>query len=406
MDGHTKVSKQSWNPEEDMKLTAAVTKYGACRWSMISIHVAGGRVGKQCRERWNNHLCPDVKTSKWSDAEDLTILQGVADNGTRWCEIVQMAALSGRTDNAIKNRFYTLQRRSKAVHAVNARSAANDRSSLGKRHLGSGVATTAADEKESDASLRDRVMSIATAIACSADEAERDRLIGALATTLHPHGTLSEGTPRGAAPAKAIGRGGLSRRMSLLSSAHSTAAEGGGAASSLLTAYLVDSDRCCPASPSPSLDSSGSPSGDDSPSSLHSGSSEAEGGAVGGADLFAYALGECTDASVGADERGVCAMADISWAETTISTISTPTLTATDAADATDAAALSNAAATKCLAYRGSVTSVAAADIREGWHAAATGTEEPRAAAVAPLPPPSHVTFCAPRRSTAACSRE
>ena len=112
-DGHSKVGKHSWTPEEDEKLMAAVTKYGACRWSMIAMHVASGRVGKQCRERWNNHLCPDVKKSEWSDAEDLAILQGVADRGTRWCEIVQTAALAGRTDNAIKNRFYALQRRSK-----------------------------------------------------------------------------------------------------------------------------------------------------------------------------------------------------------------------------------------------------------------------------------------------------
>merc|ERR1719399_1010415 len=52
------------------------------------MHVASGRVGKQCRERWNNHLCPDVKKSEWSDAEDLAILQGVATGahaGARSC---------------------------------------------------------------------------------------------------------------------------------------------------------------------------------------------------------------------------------------------------------------------------------------------------------------------------------
>ena len=63
-DGHSKVGKHSWTPEEDEKLMAAVTKWGACRWSMIAMHVASGRVGKQCRERWNNHLCPDVKKSE------------------------------------------------------------------------------------------------------------------------------------------------------------------------------------------------------------------------------------------------------------------------------------------------------------------------------------------------------
>ena len=197
VDGHSKVGKHSWTPEEDEKLTAAVTKYGACRWSMISMHVASGRVGKQCRERWNNHLCPDVKKSEWSDAEDLAILQGVADQGTRWCEIVQTAALAGRTDNAIKNRFYALQRRSKAAHAVTARAvatSARQASQVGKRQSGSGAAAIAAE--------------IATAIACATDEAERDRLIGALATTLHPRGALPESVPERTTPAKAKGHGG------------------------------------------------------------------------------------------------------------------------------------------------------------------------------------------------------
>jgi len=26
-----------------------------------------GRIGKQCRERWHNHLNPDIKKEDWSD---------------------------------------------------------------------------------------------------------------------------------------------------------------------------------------------------------------------------------------------------------------------------------------------------------------------------------------------------
>merc|ERR1719421_866580 len=106
--------KRPWTQEEDELLIAAVRKYGACRWSMIATSLASGRVGKQCRERWNNHLCPEVKKTEWSPEEDRALMQGVALLGTRWCEIVKAPALSGRTDNAIKNRFYSLQRRMKA----------------------------------------------------------------------------------------------------------------------------------------------------------------------------------------------------------------------------------------------------------------------------------------------------
>ena len=113
----THLVKRPWTPEEDEALVAAVTKYGACRWSMIATHLESGRVGKQCRERWNNHLCPEVKKSDFSDEDDRAILIGVAELGTRWCEIVKRQPLVGRTDNAIKNRFYALQRRSKARYS-------------------------------------------------------------------------------------------------------------------------------------------------------------------------------------------------------------------------------------------------------------------------------------------------
>jgi myb proto-oncogene protein len=29
-----------------------------------------GRIGKQCRERWHNHLDPNIKKDKWNPEED------------------------------------------------------------------------------------------------------------------------------------------------------------------------------------------------------------------------------------------------------------------------------------------------------------------------------------------------
>ncbi len=43
----------------------------------------GGRSGKQCRERWYNHLSPAVTKAEWSVEEDDAIHRKVVEMGTR-----------------------------------------------------------------------------------------------------------------------------------------------------------------------------------------------------------------------------------------------------------------------------------------------------------------------------------
>lgn len=61
--------KGPWSREEDAQLAENVAKYGAKNWSNIA-HALPGRIGKQCRERWHNHLNPAIKKNKWTDEED------------------------------------------------------------------------------------------------------------------------------------------------------------------------------------------------------------------------------------------------------------------------------------------------------------------------------------------------
>ena len=42
------------------KLIRLVRQLGERKWAMISEKLEG-RAGKQCRERWHNHLRPDIK---------------------------------------------------------------------------------------------------------------------------------------------------------------------------------------------------------------------------------------------------------------------------------------------------------------------------------------------------------
>jgi hypothetical protein len=52
--------KGPWTKEEDLKLIELVNKFGPEKWSNISSYLPG-RLGKQCRERWYNHLNPEVR---------------------------------------------------------------------------------------------------------------------------------------------------------------------------------------------------------------------------------------------------------------------------------------------------------------------------------------------------------
>jgi hypothetical protein len=104
-------------------------------WQEIikKLQLAGfkARTAKQCRERWFNHLKPDIIKQRFTKEEENTIINAHKMYGNKWVSIAKLLPgryslqLIFRSDNQIKNFFYGLLR--KEIRRLN-----NEFKALGK----------------------------------------------------------------------------------------------------------------------------------------------------------------------------------------------------------------------------------------------------------------------------------
>lgn len=106
--------RRPWTETEDETIKKLVKENGTQQWAVIAERLNKalkfpGRSGKQCRERWHNHLDPLILKDPWSLEEEKVLFEKHIELGNKWADISKY--IKGRTDNAIKNHFYSSLRR-------------------------------------------------------------------------------------------------------------------------------------------------------------------------------------------------------------------------------------------------------------------------------------------------------
>ncbi|OHS96275.1 hypothetical protein TRFO_37578 [Tritrichomonas foetus] len=97
-----KPPRRQFTLEEDKILRQAIADFGENDWERIS-SLLPNRSARQCRDRWNKYLSPNVKDSMWTKEEDELLLSLLEKYGNKWSKIATF--IEGRSDISIKNRY-------------------------------------------------------------------------------------------------------------------------------------------------------------------------------------------------------------------------------------------------------------------------------------------------------------
>lgn len=130
--------------EDRLLLQSIVHSRSPVKWPDVASRVPN-RTGKQCRERYYNHLKPTLNRAEWSPVEDSLLYRLHSALDSKWATIALF--FQGRSNNNTKNRFHQLRRRlEKDAAAMTNRSESTDVSQLKERVLKRLAKCSAADK--------------------------------------------------------------------------------------------------------------------------------------------------------------------------------------------------------------------------------------------------------------------
>jgi hypothetical protein len=100
---------RQWSRDEDLRLLAAIARFGTEDWGSVANFVGSGRSKSQCHQRWTRGLDPRIVKATWTTGQDERLLMLVALYGEKsWTRIA--LAVGNRCDVQCRYRYNILKK--------------------------------------------------------------------------------------------------------------------------------------------------------------------------------------------------------------------------------------------------------------------------------------------------------
>jgi hypothetical protein len=100
---------RAWTAGEDMRLLAAIYRFGTDDWYRVSAFVGSGRSKSQCHQRWSRGLVARIVRASWTAEQDEQLLMLVALYGEKcWTRVA--VGVGNRCDVQCRYRYNVLKK--------------------------------------------------------------------------------------------------------------------------------------------------------------------------------------------------------------------------------------------------------------------------------------------------------